>query len=405
MAKFDIQSLPKISLHDHLDGGLRPQSIIEMAAEIGLELPAITADELRTWFEKSADSGSLVEYLKTFDITTAVMQTREHLTRVAREFVIDLANDGVIYGEVRWAPEQHLQRGLTLDEVVEAVQDGLEQGMEDVDYHGGFIRTGQLITAMRHADRGLEIAELAVRHRNNGVVGFDIAGAEKGFLPSRHKIAFDYLASELFPVTVHAGEADGIESIKDAIVSGRALRLGHGVRLIEDILYSGTEDGVDRVILGPVAEWVHDRGIALELSVSSNMQTGVLDDIYRLTEEDDQELTVADHPLAVMYDLGFKVTVNTDNRLMSNTTISKELQLLVNTFGYDIDDLEQFQLNAADATFQSVDAREELAEQIVEGGASALVGDFVELHAQRVLQHQATQVRGRAHARVGQTDF
>jgi adenosine deaminase len=171
----------------------------------------------------------------------------------------------------------------------------------------------------------------------------------------------------MFPVTVHAGEADGVDSIKDAIVSGRALRLGHGARLIEDVMFTRSQGEADFVVLGPVAEWVHDRGIALELSVSSNMQTGVLDDIYQLTEEDDHELSVVDHPFAVLYDLGFAVTVNTDNRLMSNTTISKELQLLVETFGYDIDDLEQFQLNAADATFQSVDAREELIETIAEG--------------------------------------
>ncbi|MEY4639506.1 MAG: hypothetical protein RLY13_504, partial [Actinomycetota bacterium] len=194
MANFDIRSLPKISLHDHLDGGLRPQTILELADEVGLALPADNAKDLKKWFEKSADSGSLVEYLKTFDITTAVMQTRDQLQRVAREFVLDLANDGVIYGEIRWAPEQHLTRGLTLDETVEAVQDGLEEGMQIVESQGGFIRTGQLVTAMRHNDRGLEIAELAVRHRNNGVVGFDIAGPEKGFLPSRHKVAFDYLA-------------------------------------------------------------------------------------------------------------------------------------------------------------------------------------------------------------------
>jgi len=203
-----------------------------------------------------------------------VMQTREGLERVAYESVMDLAEDGVIYGELRWAPEQHLAGGLSLDETVEAVQDGLERAMEEISDRGGFIRTGQLVTAMRHADRGLEIAELAVRHRNNGVVGFDIAGAEKGFLPSRHKVAFDYLASELFPVTVHAGEADGVESIKDALVTGRALRLGHGVRLIEDIMFSRTEGDTDLVVLGPVAQWVHDREIALEVSPSSNLQTG-----------------------------------------------------------------------------------------------------------------------------------
>jgi adenosine deaminase len=366
----NIKKLPKISLHDHLDGGLRPQTIIELAEEIGLELPTTDAAELGRWFQESADSGNLVDYLKTFDITTAVMQTQHGLQRVAKEFVLDLAADGVIYGEVRWAPEQHLQRGLSLDEVVAAVQDGLEEGADEAAEKGHNIRTGQLVTAMRHLDRGLEIAELAVRHRNDGVVGFDIAGPELGFMPNRHKLAFDYLASEMFPVTVHAGEADGVDSIKDAIVSGRALRLGHGARLIEDIMFSRSQGESDFVVLGPVAEWVHDRGIALELSVSSNMQTGVLDDIYKLTEEDDHELTVADHPFAVLYDLGFAVTVNTDNRLMSNTTISKELQILVETFGYDIDDLEQFQLNAADATFQSVDAREELIEDIAEGFAA-----------------------------------
>lgn len=363
----NIKKLPKISLHDHLDGGLRPQTIIELAEEIGLELPANNAADLGRWFEQSANSGSLVEYLKTFDITTAVMQTKHGLQRVAKEFVLDLAADGVIYGEIRWAPEQHLDKGLTLDEVVAAVQDGLEEGADEAADKGHSIRTGQLVTAMRHNDRGLEIAELAVRHRHDGVVGFDIAGPEKGFLPNRHKAAFEYLASEMFPVTVHAGEADGVDSIKDAIVSGRALRLGHGARLIEDVMFTRSQGEADFVVLGPVAEWVHDRGIALELSVSSNMQTGVLDDIYQLTEEDDHELSVADHPFAVLYDLGFAVTVNTDNRLMSNTTISKELQLLVETFGYDIDDLEQFQLNAADATFQSVDAREELIETIAEG--------------------------------------
>jgi adenosine deaminase len=362
MANFDIRSLPKISLHDHLDGGLRPQSIVEMAAEIDFALPADNAKDLRKWFEKSADSGSLVEYLKTFDVTTAVMQTREHLTRVAREFVLDLANDGVIYGEIRWAPEQHLTRGLTLDETVEAVQDGLEEGMQQVEEQGGFIRTGQLVTAMRHADRGLEIAELAVRHRNNGVVGFDIAGAEKGFLPSRHKVAFDYLASELFPVTVHAGEADGVESIKDAIVSGRALRLGHGVRIVEDIMFSRTDGETDLVVLGPVAEWVHDRGIVLETSPSSNLQTGA---ISLLGE------TMADHPFDILYDLGFKVTVNTDNRLMSGTSLTREMELLVDTFGYGLEDLEIFQMNAAEGAFQAIDDREELIEMINEGFAEA----------------------------------
>lgn len=362
MANFDIRSLPKISLHDHLDGGLRPQTILELADEVGLALPADNAKDLKKWFEKSADSGSLVEYLKTFDITTAVMQTRDQLQRVAREFVLDLANDGVIYGEIRWAPEQHLTRGLTLDETVEAVQDGLEEGMQIVESQGGFIRTGQLVTAMRHNDRGLEIAELAVRHRNNGVVGFDIAGPEKGFLPSRHKVAFDYLASEMFPITVHAGEADGIESIKDAIVSGRALRLGHGVRIIEDIMFSRNDGETDLVVLGPVAEWVHDRGIVLETSPSSNLQTGAIEMIGN---------SMSDHPIDVLYDLGFKVTINTDNRLMSGTSLTREIELLVDAFGYGLADLEIMQINAAEGAFQAIDDREELIEMISEGFAEA----------------------------------
>jgi adenosine deaminase len=357
----NIKKLPKISLHDHLDGGLRPQTIIELAEEIGLELPATNAKDLNLWFLESANSGSLVEYLKTFDITTAVMQTKQGLTRVAREFVEDLHKDGVIYGEIRWAPEQHLARGLSLDEVVDAVQDGLDEGAEIVDAAGGYIRTGQLITAMRHNNRGLEIAELAVRHRDNGVVGFDIAGPEAGFPPVNHKEAFDYLAENMFPTTVHAGEADGIESIRDAIVSGRTLRLGHGVRIYQDLLMR-EEDGRDFVQLGEVAEWVHFRQIALELCPTSNMQTGAVADLG-------EDFT--DHPVAILFDLGFRVTISPDNRLMSGTSVSHELEQLVEHFDFDLDDLELLQLNAAEASFQTLDAREELIEMIQEGFARA----------------------------------
>ncbi|MEN9606626.1 MAG: hypothetical protein RL605_454 [Actinomycetota bacterium] len=366
MANIDFKALPKISLHDHLDGGLRPQTIIDIAKETGVALPSDNAKELGQWFRDQADSGSLVEYLKTFDLTIAVMQTREALTRVAREFVLDLADDGVIYGEVRWAPEQHLNGGLSLDEVVEAVQDGLEQGMDAVDAKGRFIAVGQLVTAMRHADRGLEIAQLAVRHRDNGVVGFDIAGAEKGFLPSRHKAAFDYLAENLFPATVHAGEADGVESIKDAIVSGRAQRLGHGVRIYQDFLLAEENGDEDVIRLGEVARWVFDHGIALELSPSSNLQTGAIEDL-QLAEEGELDSPMEEHPFNMLYELGFKVTVNTDNRLMSGTTLTRELELLTEAFDYDLDDLEQFQLNAADVVFQDREDREELKDMIQDG--------------------------------------
>ncbi|HYI33022.1 MAG TPA: adenosine deaminase [Glaciibacter sp.] len=357
-----INSLPKVSLHDHLDGGLRPQTIIELADAIGLELPSTDAQTLGTWFAEQANSGSLIEYLKTFDVTTGVMQTREGLVRVAREFVEDLAIDGVIYGEVRWAPEQHLARGLTLDEAVEAVQEGIEAGIEHVGQTGGRIKIGQLVTAMRHADRGLEIAQLAVRHRENGVVGFDIAGAELGFPAGNHRAAFDYLAQEFFPVTVHAGEADGLDSIRGALFDGRALRLGHGVRLAEDISVERTDTDNTYVTLGPVAQWVRDREIVLELSPSSNLQTGAI-----AAWGDD----IVDHPFDLLYQLDFRVTVNTDNRLMSNTTLSRELAVLSDAFGYELDDLEVFQLNAAEAAFLPLEDREELAESITAGFESA----------------------------------
>jgi adenosine deaminase len=290
------------------------------------------------------------------------MQTREGLARVAKEFVLDLHADGVIYGELRWAPEQHLSRGLTLDETVEAVQQGIDEAIEEVAHLGGDIAIGQLVTAMRHANRGQEIAELAVRHRGRGVVGFDIAGAEKGFPASNHKQAFDYLADQLFPVTVHAGEADGIESIHDALVSGRALRLGHGVRVMEDIRLEHHDGELSFVQLGRVADWVHDRQIPLELSPSSNLQTGAIEQ---------WGTTMADHPFDLLYDLGFNVTVNTDNRLMSATTLTRELQLLTEAFHYDLDDLEQFQLNAARAAFISIEDREELVERIENSFAEA----------------------------------
>ena len=357
-----INTLPKISLHDHLDGGLRPQSIIELADSIGFVLPTTDADALGEWFSDQSNAGSLVEYLKTFDVTTAVMQTREGLSRVAREFVEDLADDGVIYGEIRWAPEQHLAHGLTLNEVVEAVQDGIEAGIENVEQSGRSIRIGQLITAMRHANRGLEIAELAVRYRFDGVVGFDIAGAEAGFPAGNHRAAFDLLAREFMPVTVHAGEADGLDSIRGALFDGRALRLGHGVRLAEDVTIERQDDDNTFVTLGPVAQWVRDREITLELSPSSNLQTGA---VAAWGEE------LFDHPFDLLYQLGFKVTVNTDNRLMSDTTLTQELALLSDAFGYDLGDLETFQLNAAHAAFLPLEDREELVEAIEAGFGDA----------------------------------
>jgi len=354
-----IVSLPKVSLHDHLDGGLRPSTIIELADEIGYDLPVGgDAEALGRWFVESADSGNLPDYLATFDVTTAVMQTEAGLHRVAREFVLDLAADGVVHGEVRWAPEQHVTAGLSLDATVEAVQAGIDQAVEELSGQGHDISVGQLITAMRHADRGLEIAQLAVRHRENGVVGFDIAGAEAGFPASAHRPAFDLLAREFFPVTVHAGEADGLDSIRSALLDGRALRLGHGVRLAEDIRVVEARGGQTTVELGPIASWVRDREIALELSPQSNLQTGAISAWG--TDLDD-------HPFDLLYQLGYRVTVNTDNRLMSDTSLSKELALLAQAFDYGLDDLLAFQLNAAASSFLPLEDRDELADRITAG--------------------------------------
>ncbi|MCQ1950983.1 adenosine deaminase [Arthrobacter jinronghuae] len=363
-SSLDVRSLPKVSLHDHLDGGLRPATIIELAAAVGHTLPSTDPAALGEWFRDSADSGSLERYLETFDHTIAVMQTREGLVRVAREFVEDLAADGVVYAEVRWAPEQHVQAGLSLDEAVEAVQAGIEEGVANAEAAGSFIQVGQLISAMRHADRAMEIAELAVRHRDSGAVGFDIAGPEDGFLPSRFKDAFTYLAENQFPATVHAGEAAGIESIVDALVHGRALRLGHGVRIAEDIDVEFEDNGapdepeVGIVSMGRVANWVRDRGIALEVCPSSNLQTGA---VASFGED------IETHPIDLLYQTGFAVTVNTDNRLMSSVTLTGEFELLMDTFDYDLDDVLELTMNAVNAAFLPLDERAALSAYVTEG--------------------------------------
>ncbi len=341
--------MPKVSLHDHLDGGLRPETIIEIADEIGVTLPEAGAEALGEWFRASANSGSLVDYIKTFDVTVAVMQTQAHLARIAREAVLDLAADGVVYAELRWAPEQHLSRGLSLDAAVEAVQQGIEEATALVEATGESIWIGQLVTAMRQNDRGRDIAELALRHRDRGVVGFDIAGPELGFAPSRHRDAFDLLASEFLPVTVHAGEADGLDSIRSALLDGRALRLGHGVNLALAFAEDASEAD------GALADWVLERGIALELCPTSNLQTGAIAQWGG---------TLADHPFDLLYSLGFAVTVSPDNRLMSGTDVSTELARLAEVFDYDVQDIAEFQLNAASAAFLPYDDREDLVDYI-----------------------------------------
>ncbi|TDQ45028.1 adenosine deaminase [Actinorugispora endophytica] len=339
-----IRRAPKVLLHDHLDGGLRPETIIELADAVGYtELPTDDPAALGDWFTEAADSGSLVRYLETFGHTVAVMQTREALERVAAECAEDLAADGVVYAEVRYAPEQHLEAGLTLEEVVEAVQAGFERGSRCAAERGARIRVGTLLTAMRHAARSREIAELTVRHRDAGVVGFDIAGAEAGHPPTRHLDAFEYLRRENAHFTIHAGEAFGLPSIWEALQWCGADRLGHGVRIVDDIEVDGAADE-ERPRLGRLAAYVRDKRVPLEMCPSSNVQTGAAE-------------SIAAHPIGLLRRLRFRVTVNTDNRLQSGTTLSREFAGLVDAFGYDWDDLEWFTVNAMKSAFLPFDER------------------------------------------------
>ena len=345
-----VESLPKISLHDHLDGGVRPSTIVELAAADGIAVPATTPDELNTWVRANADSGNLVDYLATFSVTLSVMQSAANLERIAREFVEDLIADGVVYGEIRWAPELHVENGLGLRDAVDAVQRGIDSAVGAGREAGRVIQIGQLLCAMRQADRADEIADLAIEYRGRGVVGFDIAGPEIGFPASRLASAFAKLDEAWVPRTVHAGEADGLASIEGALLDGRALRLGHGVRITDDlsIVDGGTSNNVT---LGTLSEWVRDRRIALEICPTSNVHTNAF---ARFGS------TILEHPFDILYQLGFAVTVNTDNRLMSGTSLSREIANLGEAFGYTLDDVLQWQLNAADATFLPVEDRDEL---------------------------------------------
>ncbi|SCG41438.1 adenosine deaminase [Micromonospora halophytica] len=351
----DIVKVPKALLHDHLDGGLRPATVVELAAEVGHELPTTDPEALGRWFVDAANSGSLERYLETFAHTVAVMQTAPALRRVARECALDLAADGVVYAEVRFAPEQHLEQNLTLDEVVEAVVAGFTEGAAQAAEAGTPIRIGTLLTAMRHAARSQEIAELAVRHRDTGVVGFDIAGAEAGFPPTRHLDAFEYLQRENFHFTIHAGEAFGLPSIWQAIQWCGADRLGHGVRIVDDITPG------QRPVLGRLAAYVRDKRIPLELCPSSNVQTGAA-------------ASIVDHPIGLLRDLRFRVTVNTDNRLMSGTSMSREMALLVEAFGYGWKELQWFTINAMKSAFIPFDERLEIIDEVIKPAYAKLLG-------------------------------
>jgi len=350
-----IRRAPKVLLHDHLDGGLRPATIVELAREVGYRgLPTTDPDELAAWIRRGADRKSLELYLETFAHTVGVMQTPEAIARVAAECVEDLAADGVVYAEVRHAPELSTAGGLSLDEVVEAILDGFRTGTERAAAAGRPIIVRFLAVAMRQENRALEVAELALRHRDEGVVGFDIAGPEAGYPPGRFADAFRLLTHASFHLTLHAGEGYGLPSIREALELG-AERLGHGVRIVDDIRLD--PDGSAR--LGRLAAYVRDRRIPLELCPTSNVHTGLVD-------------SIADHPFDLLRRLRFRVTVNTDNRLMSGVSLTSELAALDAAFGLGLGEMEWLTLNAMKSAFLPFDERLRLIDEVIKPGYARL---------------------------------
>ena len=351
-----IRSAPKALLHDHLDGGLRPATVVDLAREFGYDaLPTSGVDDLAAWFRRGADRKSLELYLETFAHTVGVMQERDALVRVAAECAEDLAADGVVYAEVRYAPELHVGRGLTLDEVVQTVQDGFREGERRAAAAGHPIRIRTLITAMRQFERSTEIAALAVRWRDDGVVGFDVAGPEAGFRPTRYLDAFDHVRHENFHLTIHAGESFGLPSIHEALQWCGAERLGHGVRIVDDI----TTDADGSVRMGRLATFVRDRRVPLEMCPSSNVHTGAA-------------ASIAEHPIDLLRRLRFRVTVNTDNRLMSNVSMSSEFAALDAAFGLGLGEMEWLTINAMKSAFAPFDERLRLINEIVKPGYARL---------------------------------
>lgn len=358
----DLLAAPKVLLHDHLDGGLRPSTVLELADAEGRALPADDEAALADWFVAAATAGTLERYLETFEHTVAALQTQHALERVAAEAVADLAADGVVYAEVRYAPELCTAGGLPVEAVVEAVQSGFDRGMDEARAAGHEIGIGHLLCGMRQGDRTMEAARLAVAYRDRGVVGFDIAGPEAGFPPGAHAEAFALLHRELVPVTVHAGEAAGVDSIAGALDVG-ALRLGHGVRVIEDV--ANPHEPVDSAAapsLGRVAQWVRDRRVALECSPTSNVHTGA-------------SPSMADHQITDLRRLGFAVTVNTDNRLVSGTSMTQEMQRLRDQAHWSDTDLRAASITAAESVFLPWPERAALVERVRHGWDEFIAGE------------------------------
>ncbi len=330
-----IKKIPKVELHDHLDGGMRPETIIDLAKEYKVDLPADNPKDLAEWFHRGANRKNLSLYLEGFGVTLAVLQTKEALRRVAREAIEDLAKDNVVYAEIRFAPILCQQKGLNLEAIVESVLEGLEDGKKKTG-----VEYGLILCAMRDQNVSLETAELAVAFRNRGVVGFDLAGDEYGHPPKKHLDAFEYIRSKNFNITIHAGEAFGVESIWQAVQICGAHRIGHATRLMEDMTVHGTR--IEQ--MGSLSHYIRDKRIPLEMCLSSNIQTGAAKSFDT-------------HPFNVYYRNHFRVMLSTDNRLMSNTSLSKEMEIAVEYFNLTLRDLEKITINAMKSAFIHYDER------------------------------------------------
>ncbi|MFV1995967.1 MAG: adenosine deaminase, partial [Verrucomicrobiales bacterium] len=357
LARLEIKKVPKVLLHEHLDGGLRPATILELAADTGYdELPATDEKGLALWFHRGANKGNLPEYLEGFTHTIALMQTRDALERVAFEFIEDMHEDGVVYAEARFAPVFHTGQGLNQEAVVRSVISGLRRGERKYG-----VRWGLIICAMRDRTDSLEAAELAINFRNDGVVGFDLAGEEEGYPPKRHLEAFQAIRRANFHITVHAGEAFGVESIWQALQYCGAHRLGHATRLMDDMT---VVDG--RVVsLGTLSQYVLDRRLPLECCLLSNVHTGAV-------------AAMEDHPFRILYDAGFRVTLNTDDRLMSDTSMSREFEVATRSFGFTIHDLEKITINAIKSAFIPFDERLELIFNVIKPGYREIIAGLAE---------------------------
>jgi adenosine deaminase len=358
----EARRLPKVLLHDHLDGGLRVATIMELADTIGWTLPEAEPEQLQAWFTRGAETADLLQYLATFEHTLAVMQTAEHIERVAYEAVRDLADDGVVYAEIRFAPELHQQQGLALDAVVEAVTSGFRRGETAAAEGGSAIVVNTILCAMRTEHRSVEIAQLVDRLRSwdDKVVAFDLAGAETGFGPSLHAEALAFARSALLNITIHASEPPDLDLIAEALIHG-AHRIGHGVRLRSDTNLVAATDAAGvretELVLGPLAQYVLDHQIHLEMAPTCNVQIGAVP-------------TVAEHPIGPFLRAGFNVGYNTDNRLMSNVMPSSELHALSSAHDLTTAEMQRLATNAMMSSFAPMEIRRSIVANHIEPGYS-----------------------------------